>query len=706
MRTSALILILVSTSVVISPPRSARAQRTKGTPDSVATLQPLKVTAAAGRRTRYTASGTVTATKTATPLGDIPQSVTIVTRELMRDQGMQSLADVVRYVPGIVIGQGEGNRDQATIRGNATTADFFIDGVRDDVQYFRDLYNLDRVEALKGANAMIFGRGGGGGVINRVTKEPQWVRLREITLQGGSFDNKRASVDLGQPLTAAMSTRVNGMYERSGLFREGVRLRRYGINPTMTIGNGSQRTQLTLGYELFADHRTADRGVPSYQGRPLDTDITTFFGDPSLSYSDARVHSGSATLSHQITEHVGIRNRARWAYYDKIYQNVFPGAVNVAGDQVSLLAYNNATDRRNLFNQSDLTIGMTTAALIHTILVGVELGRQSSDNFRNTGYFDNTTSSVSAPVSSPTVSMPVTFRQSATDADNHVVNTVASVYAQDQVAVMSRLQLVLGVRRETFDIHYHNNRTDSSLSRIDHTISPRAGVIIKPIEALSLYASHSVSYLPSAGDQFSSLTDVTRGLEPERFRNSEIGAKWDIADRLALTAALYRLDRTNTRAPDPRDPTRTVQTGSQRTRGFELGATGNVTSAWEIAGGFSRQDAFITSTTSAASAGARVPLVPATTFSLWNKYQVTKPWGVALGVVHRADMFAAIDNKVTLPGLTEFDAAMYLTVRERMQARLNVENLFDTRYFVTSNGNNNISPGSPRALRLSLTTQF
>src|SRR5688500_6638740 len=160
----------------------------------------------------YSSRAISTATKTALPLRDIPQSVTVINREIIADQSMRGMAEVVRYVPGITMGQGEGNRDQPTIRGNSTTADFFVDGVLDDAQYFRDLYNVEQVEALKGSNAMIFGRGGGGGVINRAMKEAGWTPVRELMLQGGSYRNRRTTLDAGQGLTDRLAGRVNAIY--------------------------------------------------------------------------------------------------------------------------------------------------------------------------------------------------------------------------------------------------------------------------------------------------------------------------------------------------------------------------------------------------------------------------------------------------------------------------------------------------------------
>ncbi|HEX6040537.1 TonB-dependent siderophore receptor [Longimicrobium sp.] len=673
-----------------------------GTGESTYALTPVTVVAASSRG--YASARTTTATRTDTPLRDAPQAVTVVTAGLIADQGMQGMADVVRYVPGVTMGAGEGHRDAPTIRGNSSTADFFVDGVRDDAQYLRDVYNVERVEALKGSNAMIFGRGGGGGVINRVSKEAQWAPTRVVTTEGGSFDHKRATVDLGQGLGASVAFRFNGMYENSGGFRDRFDLERFGLNPSVALAVGA-RTTVRAGYEFFSDDRTVDRGIPSFQGRPSPAGITTFFGNPDVSYSTNTVHSATALLEHSTAGGLTIRNRARWTTYDKFYQNSFPGAVNAAGTQVNLSAYNNATDRTNLFNQTDVTLGVATGALRHTLLVGAEVGRQETDNFRETGYYNDAATSFAVPFDAPTVETPITFRQSATDADNHAQASVAAVYLQDQVELGRYVQLLGGVRYDRFNVDVHNNRTDEDFDRQDDLLSPRAGLVIKPIEPMSIYGSYSVSYLPSSGDQFSSLTVTTETLEPEQFTNYEVGAKWDVLPSLSLTSAVYRLDRTNTTAPDPNDATRVVQTGSQRTTGWELGLTGNVMPWWQVAGGFASQRARVTSRTAAAAEGQKVPLVPEQTFSLWNRWQVLPALGIGLGVIHQDDMFAAIDNTVTLPGFTRADGALFVRITDGLSAQVNVENLLDETYYATSHGNNNIMPGASRTLRLSLTTR-
>ncbi|HXU33854.1 MAG TPA: TonB-dependent siderophore receptor [Thermoanaerobaculia bacterium] len=646
-------------------------------------------------------------TKTLTPLSDVPQSITVVTRQLMQDQLMTSIGDVVRYVPGISLHQGENNRDQVIIRGNSSSADFFVDGVRDDVQYYRDLYNLDRVEALKGPNAMIFGRGGSGGVINRVTKEAGFDTAREIDLQGGSYSNKRVTADLDQPISDKLALRFNGLYEDSGSFRNQVDLERTGVAPSLTYRQ-SDATKITFGYEHLRDVRTADRGITSFLGKPADVAIDTFYGDPNQSHVRASVDLAAVTFDHQFGGLDGwnLRNRTLYGSYDRFYQNFVPGAVSANKSLVTLTAYNNATQRDNLFNQTDLTYALETGTIRHTLLVGAEVGHQVTDNFRNTGFFNNSATSVLVPYAHPTIQTPVTFRQNATDADNHLTAQVGALYAQDQIALSSRLQVVAGLRFDRFDLEYENRRNGDRLDRADNLVSPRLGLIVKPTAELSLYGNYSVSYLPSSGDQFSSLTSITEQVKPEELNNYEVGAKWDPTERLSLTAAVYRLDRTNTRSTDPNDPTRIVQTGKQRSSGGEIGVNGQFTSAWSVAGGYAYQDATILSATVAARKGATVGQVPRHTISLWNNVQFLPKLGAALGLVYRSEMFATIDDTVTLPGYTRVDAAVYFTLTKDFRLQLNVENLLDKKYWANADSNTNLSPGSPRAVRLGLTTRM
>ena len=658
----------------------------------------------------YAPARTRSATKTDTLLRDVPQSITVVSERMIQDASMQNMADVVRYVPGVGMAQGEGNRDTPILRGNASTADFFVDGVRDDVEYFRDLYNVERVEALKGPNAMIFGRAGAGGVINRVTRQAGWDDVREVSLQAGSWDNLRTTADFGGALNDSIAVRVTGLYEDSESYRDGFELERYGVNPTLAMRLGESST-LRLGYEYYTYDRIADRGVPSFDGRPVETDESTFFGDPTRSPTDATVNLATAVFDHEFGNGVSLRNRTLYGDYDKFYQNVYPGGaatVDENGVMVApISAYNNAQQRENLFNQTDLVFSLTTGSVEHELLTGMEIGRQETDNFRNTGFFNDELETVTAPVSSPTISIPVTFRQDEDDNDNHVETNVAAIYVQDQVKLSEHFQAVLGLRYDQFDVDFDNNRTGVRLESDDDLVSPRAGLIYKPVEPVSLYASYSMTYLPRAGAQMTSLTATNEALDPEEYENYEIGAKWDLRPYLSLSAAVYRLDRTNVAIPDPLDPSLSILVDGQKTEGVELGISGQVTEAWSMFGGYAYQDGELTATASATAVdGATLAQLPEHKISLWNRYQLTPAWGVGLGLMYQSDMYTSTDNTVTLPSFTRVDAALFYSLNDRIRAQLNVENLLDEDYLANAHNNNNISPGSPLAVRMGVTVAF
>jgi catecholate siderophore receptor len=673
--------------------------------DIAGVVETVDVSANAG----YRVGTATTATKTPTPLRDVPQSITVVSRAFIDDQRMAGMGDVVRYVPGIGMAQGEGNRDAPIFRGNGSTSDFFVDGVRDDVQYFRDLYNIDRVEALKGPNAMIFGRGGVGGVINRVSRQAEWTQSRELSFQTGSNDNRRLSGDFGRALTSTVAARVTAVYENSDSYRKHVSLERHGVNPTVAVNLG-QNTTLRAGYEFFHDRRTADRGISSFQGKPVATDPSTFFGNPDLSSADVTVNVVSTLLEHRLGNSASIRSRTSYGDYDKFYQNVFPGAVNTAGTTVSLSGYNNATTRRNLFNQTDLTLSGRTGHVSHTLLAGVELGRQATDNVRLTGFFHTispTTTSVNVPLENPVTSLPMEFRANATDGNNHGVAIVAAAYAQDQLALTRNVQAVVGLRYESFHVDFHNKRTDADFSSRDGLVSPRVSLIYKPVDPVSLYGSYTVAYLPRAGEQLSSLQLSNQALDPEEFRNYEVGAKWDFTPSLSFTAAVYRLDRGNVVVPDPIDPTVSLLVDAQRTKGLELGLGGFIIPRWSIVGGYAYQDGEITRSLSAtAQAGSILAQLPQHSFSLWNKVDFTSRWAAGLGIISRTAMFTSTDNTVTLPGYTRLDAAVFYTIGRGIRAQVNVENLLDENYYLSAHSNTNITPGSPRAVRVAVTAKF
>ena len=673
-----------------------------------------------GTRDTYGAHSTGSATRTDTPLVDVPQAVSVVTERQIDDQAMRSVADVLRYVPGTMVGQGEGHRDQITIRGNNSTADFFVDGLRDDIQYYRPLYNLQRVEVLRGPNAMIFGRGGGGGVINRVTKTPLFESRIGASGSIDTFGAWYVDADLNQPLSDSVAARLNAVYEEFGNHRDVFGGRLIAVNPTLRFLPG-ENTGINLSYEYVDDERVVDRGIPSEQpgtvadpAGPLRGFRDTFFGVPGVNQLGFEGHILRGTVEHRFTPELTLVSRLLYADYDKFYRNAFAATAvtTTAGGvrQVGIEGYFDGFQRENLFSQTDLVWEAATGAVRHTLLAGFEYGRQNTGNQRLNGFFDSgvpttqggrrTTVNLTNPMAIP----PVTFRpgagQRATESDAGIL----AFYVQDQVEI-GPFEIVAGLRYDRFEIDVTDFITAVTTSRTDNLWSPRLGLIFHPVENVSLYASYSRSYLPQSGDQFNSLDVTGANLEPERFDNYELGVKWQPRQDLLLSAALYQLDRTNTRAPGAA-PGTIVATGEQRSRGLELEAVGQITPAWQVSLGYALQDAEITETTSAAPAGREVAQVPRHQIALWTRYDFSPGIGAGLGVHHQSESFASISNAVVLPSYTRVDAAIFFAISDQIEAQVNVENLLDESYFPTAHNDNNISTGAPLAARGTLRVRF
>lgn len=656
----------------------------------------------------YFVEGTSTATKTNTPIKDLPQSVTIITRELADDQGNSSVADALRYVPGVTVQQGEGHRDEITIRGQETTADFFVDGVRDDIQTFRDLYNAQALEVLKGPAAMVFGRGGGGGVVNRVTKKADGRRVYEGTVEFGAHERKRVTIDAGDAITSDLAFRLNAMYEDSATFRDFSELERYGINPTMAFKLGDQ-TRVHLSYEYKVHEQNVDRGGPSQNGVPFEYPREIYFGQPNVSYTDFEGHIATATIEHEFDNGIQLRNHAFYANYDKLYQNIFSdSAVGAPGPGlVELDGYRNVTTRETFINQTDASLKFDTGPLMrHTLLAGVEVAFQDTADARNLPSFNTPlsgTNTLNVSAANPTVFNPVFFDRPSRRRFTDLTST--SVYLQDQLEITRFFELIGGIRFERFDLEFRNGLNGTVLSRVDEVWSPRVGAVVKPTRDVSLYASYSKSFLPQSGDQFSNLSVDAASLEPEEFENYEIGFKWQVASRLFFTGALYQLDRQNQRvtvAPDV-----TAATGLTRTKGGELGLSGYVTDEWQIYAGYANTNSKIENAgTNLARVGNSVEATPRHTFSIWNRYQLTDMWGVGLGVIHQSSWFAEAGNAVTIPGFTRADAAIYLNLDENWSAQLNVQNIFNEDYWITTHNDDNISYGAPRAAYVSVKAKY
>jgi catecholate siderophore receptor len=655
----------------------------------------------------YNAEQSVTATKTDTPLLDVPQSIQVVTRARLDDQASHSLADVLRYVPGVTVGQGEGNRDQITLRGQNTSADFFLDGVRDDVQYYRGLYNIERVEVLKGPYALIFGRGGGGGIINRVQKTPNTDGFKaSASAAVNTFGAWDIAGDINLPLGSETALRINGTYEQFANHRDYYGGERYAVNPYFATKLG-EGWSLGLSYEYVHDDRVTDRGVPSIAttagqpNEPLRGFESQFFGVPGINRMRLDAHIAKLRIDGELADNLKVTATALYGDYDKIYLNAFAnGAATSPNGTVALDAYSDPTTRQNFIAQTNLIWDVATGSVDHKVLFGLEYGSQQTANqrlgrlFAPGNLFSLTTRDF------PQVSFTTPTRNTKSDV------RFFSAYAQDQISLGEHFDVVVGIRYDRFRIEGTDfiPAAPRPFARTDEKVSPRIGLIYKPQENISVYASYSRTFLPRSGDQFVSLTAVQENLEPEKFTNYEIGIKWDLAPDLSATFAAFQLDRTNATTPDPANPLVTINIGETRTQGIELELTGRITRKWQISAGYGWQDGKLRG-----NDAVQLAQLPEHQVSLWNRYDVSRSFGVGLGMVHQSSQFAAIRtaaNTTRLPGYTRFDAALFWRPSERFDIQFNVENLFNADYFSDAHNNNNISPGAPINARLTARVKF
>lgn len=642
--------------------------------------------------------------KAPTPLLDVPQSVTVLSREQLDDQGVTQLGDALRYVPGVVLAQGEGNRDQIVLRGQNTTADFFLNGLRDDTQYYRSLYNIDHVEVLRGSNALLFGRGGGGGVINRVRKAPSLAgQSVGASAAVGTFGDFALAGDINAPLSQTLGARINGTYEEFDNHRQDFHGRFIGVNPTLAFAPSAD-TRIDLSYNYDDDRRTADRGVPSLGGKPLEGYRDTFFGRKDTNISDVKAHIVEARLTQKLADGLTLTVAGQYSHTDKYYGNIFAGAaVNPATNTVSLSAYNSTVKRESWIGQANLTWEGKTGPIGHTVIAGIEGGDQGTDAARREGIFPGNKASATVALADRLDVPAITF--GAPSRSTHTKVTTFSAYVQDQIELAPFLQIVGGVRYDSFKINADNLLNSTSAGRTDNKWSPRAGVIVKPKANISLYGSYTKTFLPQSGDQFSALDATQATLAPEEFKNLEVGAKWDVTPTLALTAAAYRLDRENSRFNDPVTGLPQLS-GKTRTRGIELSATGKILPQWQVSLGYALQDGKVRSSTTAAPAGRGLALLPESQISLWTRYDVTGKLGLGLGVTHQSSAYTTVSNTVTLPAWTRVDTAVFYNVSKNLSVQLNVNNLLNEQYFPTAHTDNNISTAAPRSARLTVRMGF
>ncbi|WP_448948000.1 TonB-dependent receptor [Lautropia mirabilis] len=650
----------------------------------------------------YTTPDATSGTKTNAPLRDVPQTINVVPARVLEDQHVNSMQDALKNVPGVSFSHGDGQRDQVSIRGFSAIADQYVDGFRDDALYFRDLSNIERVDVIKGPAAVLYGRGSAGGLINRISKKPG-KDITAANLSLGSWKDRRLEADLGRATgDQSLSWRLTGAIEKADSYRHQQFLDRKAIAPSAQI-RFSPDTQVLLQAEYLNDRRVTDFGIPSYQGRPVNVDPGTYYGAANArdaDYTHTTVQAYTGVITHRIDDTLSLRNATRYYHYELDRNNTTTASVNAAARTVSLAHGNIFRREHGWSNQTELTQQAHLGGLKHELLYGLELGQQNKDLLshaqRNVATVD-----IFNPV------LPTLARQASGNPTNDNLGRFETMglYVQDMISIDEQWKVLAGLRYDHFKQETGERNTGRKLQRTDNDISPRLGAVYQPDAAQSYYLSWSRSFQPS-GEAFA-LSSGNANLDPEQTTNTEIGAKYDLLDgRLSTTFSLFRLNRTNVRDTDP--ATNQLATiGTRRTDGFEWSLSGELAPGWRAIMGYAFLDAKVTRSPSRNDGqpvqGKRSTLTPRHAANFWITKDLDGGFGVGAGANLVGSRYANAGNTVRLPGYVTADAAAWWR-QGPWGVQLNVYNITDARYIVSShgaNGNMNL-PGAPRNVMLKL----
>ena len=646
----------------------------------------------------------VNALKTPVPVLDVPQSVSIVTDEDIRKQGFREISDIVRYIPGVNTSQGEGHRDTVVFRGVRSTADFYMDGVRDDVQYYRSLYNLEQVEVLRGPNALLFGRGGTGGIINRVTKKAViGEEFGSVDVGTDTFGSLDLAYDYNVSSTDDSAFRINIHTDSLANHRDFYDGERVGINPTMRFVM-SDDTTLDLSYEYIDHERFIDRGVPTINGAPDESLIDIVFGTPEINTTTVEATVFRGTISHVFSDTRKGNLTIHSSSFEKTYQNLYASGYD--GTLVTMDGYRDPTERDKLIISGNLVNEINVGSVKHTILLGAELIDTENNNLRYDTFWsttsdDNEVFDITRPmdftVNADGIATSVDFATTLKSKTSSDIK-VTSLYMQDQIDLTDNIKLMIGGRHDSFDITVADIKNMTSESRKDTEFSPRAGLVFKPSEEMSLYWSFSQSFLPRSGEQYKALSATSARLDPDVFESNEIGLKYDISPRLNLTLSYFNSEQT--RAERDNDTGENSEVRGLTVDGLEVQLKGQLADRLDVMVGFSSLDG-------ETSSGGEPREIPDHTFSLYAKYQVNDKYGLAFGMTRQGESKIKDNNPgLVLPKFTRVDLGAYYRFPNGLELQVNIENLNDELYFPHSHSTHQASVGEPFNARISIRKDF
>lgn len=679
-------------------------------------LKDVKVKASREQKAnRFKAETSSTGSKTEMAIRDIPQSVSVVKKELIQSQNAFSLRDALKNVSGLTVAAGEGGRtgDSITLRGFAASSDTYLDGVKENGQYNRDTFFIEKAEVLKGASSVLFGRGATGGVINQVAKKPSGKTAVSGGFTYGLYDFKRTTLD-AETAYKDLSARLNVMYQDADSYRDYNYTDRWGIAPSFQL-KLTPDTDLSMNLLHQEEEGVFDYGVPMYKGKPADVPINTFYGFTDNRLMDTDVNVATVALSHRFNADFSVKNTVRYGEYERKYLTHLFGAVSGTG-QTATVARTQAlrqNTQENLYNQTDFVFKKPLFGFNNTLMFGSEFGREEY-GFKSKNSTGVSRISIFNPVLTSSSTGLASDFSGTLATDRFTQTQTYAGYAMDQFELTPEWKLLGGGRYDVFEAEQNDDLNDANdLSRTDKQWSPRAGIVWQPSKAQSYYFSYGSSFNPSAESY--SLSAATANLPPEQNRNFEVGAKFDLLDgRLSATGAVFRLEKSNARTADPNDPNLTVLAGEQRTDGFELGLAGELLPSWDVSLTYAHLDAEITKSNTTAVGtvsrltksyeGMNATNVPENSGVAWTSYRLTDNWEIGGGVFYATKRYADNVNEVTLPGYARLDAVLAYH-QKHFDVQMNMFNLADTVYY-ESGQTRSALPGVPLSGQLSVNFKY
>ena len=632
-----------------------------------------------------------TATRTSTPVRYVPQAIDTVKTVNVLDYGSNTLGKALEGIPNVSSGA-DTRFDSVRIRGFEASNDFYLDGIRDDSQYIRDLHNIERVEVLKGPAAVLYGRGSQGGIVNRVSKAPEHGRRSSIEAQAGSEDLRSLYADLSADPSDTVSLRLNMGNQDNNSFRDGIDGSRQLFAPSISWQVTSDLNWL-VQYEYSRYNRTPDRGIPGVNGRPADVGRSTTYGDTQRDYIDDRAQSLRSRLNYQLNETWQLRHTLGLFKLDSEFDNTYVTGYDASTDTLTRQRWQQDLNTRNLFNTLEAEGDFDTLGLEHKLLLGLEFGNQKRDPVLYKAV-DQKLQGLGKPGRNQQLNGPMTLFS-----DNHTVVDSRGLYLQDQIRLNDQWQVLAGVRFDQFDVQT-TNKDGVRETQDSNSTSPRLGVVYTPWRDHSFYASWSKTFSPVGGG----LIGITPGAKgngndakPEETRQKEIGVKSDWLDqRLTTTLAIYELELYNRRTRDPLVPENILLSGMQRSRGIELTATGNIVGNWYVRGGIGLQDATIVKDNNGQE-GNRINDVAKRNGSLFVTWKPELGWYAEIGLTLVGERYADNQNTTVLPGYGRWDAlAGYRTHDWDVRAALS--NIADKTYYSSATSAAQIEVGEPRSL--------